>query len=234
MLKEIINNYFSEQIDSKKQSKFYISDAGKCQRMIFFKFKNAPSKTAEPRILRLFEHGDYIHQMIMRALLATREVYVVASEVSIPPTVDISGRADAVISDGKDLYILDIKSISSAGFRLLRGPKQEHINQLQLYLHFLDPKKGILLYINKDNDELKEYFIDYDKDLAESLISQFQQTKEKIEKNIIPQRCSDWPSGWQCRYCDFYEICKLAGNGEMDWEEFKTQVNSLSNSDNFS
>lgn len=224
MLKEIINNHYANQRDSWEQTKFYISDAGKCQRKIFFKLKQAPCKATEPRILRLLQHGDYIHQLIMKALLGSREVHVIASEINIPPMAAVSGRADAVLSDGQDLYVLDIKSISSAGFRYLNGPKQDHINQLQLYLHFLDPNKGVLLYVNKDDDQLKEYFVDYDRGLAEQLLAEFEETKEKIDQNIVPQRCNDWPSGWQCKYCDFQDICKIADGGEMDWEEFKARI----------
>lgn len=224
MLKEIINNHYAEERDSWEQTKFYISDAGKCPRNVFFKFKKAPREKTEPRILRLFRHGDYIHQLIMKALLGSREVHVIASEINIPATAMVSGRADAVISDGSELYVLDIKSISSAGFNYLKGPKQEHINQIQLYLHFLDPKKGILLYVNKDNDRLKEYFVDYNKDLAERLLAGFAEIAEKIVENIVPARCQDWPSGWRCQYCDFREICKMADGGEMDWEEFEKRI----------
>ena len=68
MLKEIIDEFYRKQESSRKQTRFYVSDAGKCHRFIFFKFKQAPHPALEPRILRLFDHGNYIHRLVINAL----------------------------------------------------------------------------------------------------------------------------------------------------------------------
>jgi CRISPR/Cas system-associated exonuclease Cas4 (RecB family) len=227
MLKELINKYYSELKKDREQHHFYITDAGKCPRAIFFKFKKAPSEEIEPRILMMFDHGDHIHQLIMKPLFGVKEIRVVASEINIPPQELITGRADAIISDGKDLYVLDIKSINGQIFNSLDEPKQEHINQIQLYLHFFKQKKGILLYVNKDTQELKEFFVDYNSKIAENLLKELQILKTKIEKNIIPPRLKDWPENWQCQHCYFKSICSLAGPGEMDWEKFKQKIEAI-------
>jgi len=224
MLKEFINKYYLDRQKDRAQHHFYISDAGKCSRAIFFKFKNAPREEMDARILRLFDHGDSIHRLIMKPLLSMKEVHVVASEVDIPPQELIRGRADAIISDGKDLYVLDIKSMNSMVFKNLNRAKEEHIDQLQLYLHYLDPKKGILLYVNKDTQELKEFVIKYSSPKARSLIKPLTELKTKIDSNIIPSRISSWPDNWQCRYCPFKEICGLAGPGNVKWLDFKKKI----------
>ena len=226
MLKELIDQFYLDREKDRDQLHFYISDSGRCSRSIFFKFKKAPKKEMQANILRLFDHGDHIHQLIMKPLLAIRGIHVVTSEVDIPPQELISGRADAVLSDGKELYVLDIKSMNSMIFRKLTEPKKENIYQIQLYLHFFKIKKGILLYVNKDNQELKEFFVDYDKDVCESILEELERLKEKIDSNIIPKRLSDYPRSWQCRYCQFKEICKIGESGEMKWEDFKTKIQS--------
>ncbi|MBZ9571825.1 PD-(D/E)XK nuclease family protein [Patescibacteria group bacterium] len=221
MLKELINKFYLDRQRDREQHHFYISDAGKCSRAIFFKFKKVPREEIEARVLRLFDHGDSIHRLIMKPLLSTKEAHVVASEVDIPPRELIRGRADAVISDGKDLYILDIKSMNSMVFKNLNQPKKEHIDQIQLYLHYLDPKKGILLYVNKDTQELKEFLINYDSNRAQSLLKVLSDLKTKIDSNIIPPRIPEWPENWQCQYCQFKEICLMTGEGDVSWENFK-------------
>jgi len=102
MLKELIDKFYLDRKKDKEQQHFYVSEAGKCPRQIFFKFKNAPRKEMEANILRLFDHGDHMHQLIMKPLLSTREVRVVTAEVDIPPQELVRGRADAIISDGKE------------------------------------------------------------------------------------------------------------------------------------
>lgn len=228
MLKELIDKFYldKERARSGDQTRFYITDAGKCPRAVFFKFKKAPKEELEARVLRMFDHGDYIHQLIMRSLTAIREVRVITAEVDIAPQEIISGRADAVISDGKDLYVLDIKSMNSMVFKNLNEAKEENINQLQLYLHFFKIPKGILLYVNKDTQELKEFVIQYNPNIAKNLLDGLSHLKTKIDSNIIPSRIPSYPDDWQCTYCAFREICAIANGGEVNWEDFKKKIES--------
>lgn len=228
MLKEIIDKFYLDRQKDREQQHFYITDAGRCPRSIFFKFKNAPRKEMEARILRMFEHGDHIHQLIMKSLITTRDIHVIASEIKIPPQELISGRADAVISDGKDLFILDIKSMNSMIFRNLESAKEENIDQLQLYLHFFKIPKGILLYVNKDSQELKEFIINYDKKRAKALLDVLTKLQVKINSNIIPDKISTWPKDWQCKYCQFKGVCSKTGKGELNWDDFKEKVEKVS------
>jgi len=228
MLKELIDQFYLDKQKDKEQHHFYITDAGKCARAVFFKFKNVPREAIEPNVLRMFDHGDHIHSLIMKPLLSIRDIHVVASEINIPPQEIVSGRADAIISDGKTLYVLDIKSMNSMIFKNLEEPKEENINQLQLYLHFFKIPKGILLYVSKDNQQLKEFIVDYDRELAQSLLINLADLKNKIDSDIIPQRLATWPAGWQCQYCQFREICKIAGVEEVKWLAFKKKIQNQS------
>ena len=227
-LTELINQYYRNQKKDREQHHFYITDAGKCSRTVFFKFKKAPAEEMEPRILMMFDHGDHIHQLIMKPLFGIRGVQVVAAEVNIPPQELISGRADAILSDGKELYVLDIKSINGQIFKSLNEPKAEHLNQIQLYLHFFQQKKGILLYVNKDTQELKDFLVGHDPQIAQSLLKGLSDLKVKIDKNLIPPRIPDWPENWQCKYCQFKEICLMAGEGNVSWENFKKKIETES------
>lgn len=226
MLKEIIDKFYTDRKKDRTQHHFYITDAGRCPRAIFFKFKNAPQKEIEPHFLRLFDHGDHMHQLIMKSLFSTRDIHVVGAEITISPQELISGRADAIISDGKELYVLDIKSMNSMVFRTLTEPKEENVNQIQLYLHYFEIKKGILLYVNKDSLELKEFIVDYDKTKAKTLLDGLSNLKSKIEADVVPSRIDEYPTHWQCRYCSFREICDIGEGGEMGWEELKAKITS--------
>ncbi len=228
MLKEIIDKYYldKDKQRNRAQTSFYISEAGKCPRAIFFKFKNVPKKDLEANILRLFDHGEHMHQLIMKSLLSTREIHVVSSEVDIPPQALVRGRADAVVSDGKDLYVLDIKSMNSMIFKALTEPKPENIGQLQLYLHYFKVQKGILLYVDKDKLELKEFFVSYNQTQAAELLNGLATLKKQIDSDEVPLRIPDYPDNWQCRYCRYREICDIAGETDINWEEFKKKIES--------
>ena len=231
MLKELIDKYYLDRQAGKVQTSFYISEAGKCPRQIFFKFKNVPRKEMEANILRLFDHGDHMHQLIMKPLLSIRDVHVVCSEIDIPPQELVRGRADAIISDGKNLYVLDIKSMNSMVFRNLTEPKEENVNQLQLYLHYFKVPKGILLYVDKDKLELKEFTVVYNKTTAENILNNLTVLKKQIDSNVIPCRIPDYPDNWQCNYCQFREICNMGAQDEMDWDDFKRKIQGVNSAE---
>ena len=109
-------------------------------------------------------------------------------------------------------------------FRKLAAPKEDNVYQLQLYMHYFDIKKGILLYVDKDQQEMKEFFVDYDEVLCKSLLDKFYLLRDQIDSNIIPARLADFPKNWQCNYCQFKDICKLAKKETESWEEFKKTI----------
>jgi len=218
MLKELLDQFYLDRDRDREQHHFYITDAGKCSRAIFFKFKNVPREKMEPRVLRMFDHGDYIQMQILNNLFSLGIVR--ASEVKIPPQELISGRADAIITLNNELYVVDFKSMNSMVFKNLTEPKKDNINQIQLYLHYFKIPKGILLYVNKDTLELKEFLIEHDPAIAQKLLKDLTDLKTKIDSNVVPQRIPGWPEEWQCQYCQFKEICQMAGEKEISWLEY--------------
>jgi CRISPR/Cas system-associated exonuclease Cas4 (RecB family) len=166
-----------------------------------------------------------------------------ATEIQIPPQELVSGRADAIVSFTErtfaDLgieikekiepglpYVLEIKSISGK-MNLKKLPLPEHVNQLQLYLHYFKIKRGILLYLNKDTQEISEFIFEYDRELAEKILNWFSKLKEKVEADLVPLRLVDWPDNWQCQKCEFFEICKIAGEKEIPWQRLKEEIEKL-------
>ena len=225
MLKELIDKFYLEQEKAKDQLHFYVTDAGKCQRAVFFKFKNVACEKADPRLLRIFEHGELLHRNIFNILYRLK--IGVTTEVKIPEQELISGRADAILSVGGENYVLDIKSINSMAFRKLASPKEENVYQIQLYLHYFKIKKGILLYIDKDRQEIKEFVVIYNPALVEQLLYGFEQLKNKISNNMLPVALFDYPKNWQCVYCQYRQICEMAGKTEISWDDFKEKISTI-------
>ncbi|OGZ20369.1 MAG: hypothetical protein A2654_01890 [Candidatus Nealsonbacteria bacterium RIFCSPHIGHO2_01_FULL_43_31] len=225
MLKELIDQFYLDKEKDREQNHFYITDAGKCARAVFFKFKNMPREKMEARMLRLFDHGDYIQMQILNSLFSLGIVR--ASEVQIPPQGLVSGRADAIVTLNNELYVVDFKSMNSMLFRKLEAPKEENVNQIQLYMHYFGIPKGILLYMSKDTSELKDFLVQYNADLVQGLIKGLENLDQKIKTNIVPEQLPDFPRNWQCTYCSFRDICSSAGKGELPWGDFKKNIEKL-------
>ena len=225
MLKDLIDKYYLDRERDREQHHFYITDAGKCQRAVFFKFKNIPKEKMDARMLRLFDRGEYIQMQILNALFSMGVVR--ASEIRIPPQELISGRADAIVTLDNELYVVDFKSMNSMIFRKLTEPKEDNVNQIQLYMHFFKIPKAILLYISKDDLALKDFLVKYDKARAKKLLKDLSDLKVKIDNDIIPAIILDRKTDWQCRYCQFKDICKIAGQEEIEWLSFKEKINPV-------
>ncbi len=225
MLKELIDQFYLDKEKDREQNHFYITDAGKCARAVFFKFKNMPREKMEARMLRLFDHGDYIQMQILNSLFSLGIVR--SSEVQIPPQGLVSGRADAIITLNNELYVVDFKSMNSMLFRKLEVPKEENVNQIQLYMHYFGIPKGILLYMSKDTSELKDFLIQYNADLVQGLLKGLENLDKKIKTDIVPEQMPDYPRNRQCVYCQFKDICISAGKGELKWDEFKNKIEKL-------
>lgn len=222
MLKELIDKFYIENQRNKEQTRFYITDAGKCERSIFFRFKNVPREAVSARIMRIFEAGEHIHRNIFNILYRLK--IGVTTEIQIPAQEMVSGRADAILCIDNENYVLDIKSMNSFIFRKLLQPKEENVFQLQLYLHYFNIKKGILLYIDKDQQEIKEFFIEYDESMVKGLLDRFSALRGQLESNTVPKRLDDYPKNWQCVYCQFKDICKMVDENAINWEEFKESI----------
>jgi CRISPR-associated exonuclease Cas4 len=211
MLKEKIDSLYGSKQESRDKLAFYISDAGKCPRAIWFAMKKYPKKEVDARVMRIFEHGNHTHMRIMAALYSLG--LVTASEIGIPDNQMVHGRADAIVNIDGDLYVLEIKSVNSMRFRKAE-PDQDHIKQLQLYLYFFNIKKGILLYENKDNQEIKEFIIEYDEALVKKIFSEFNILKEQVEKSKVPEIPENLED-WRCEYCPYLESCEKIEEKEM-------------------
>jgi len=131
---------------------------------------------------------------------------VKACEIEIPETEMIHGRADAIISKANELYVIEVKSVNSVKFRKDQ-PDSDHVKQIQLYMHFFKINKGILVYENKDTQEIKEFLVELDEDLINELLSSFADLKRHIDSASIPEIPKDLER-WRCEYCTYADECR--------------------------
>ena len=208
MLKVLIDQFYRDKFKDREQEHFYVTDVAKCPRQVYFKFKKYPKKETEPRVLRIFDNGEQTHTRIVSALFSLGVVH--AAEVKTPSQQLFSGRADVIIGLDQKPCVVEIKSISKYKFDKLTASEPDHLKQLQLYLHYFKIPKGIVLYENKDNQELKEFLVDYDASLVQNILKEFELLKKQIEENNIPPIPNNIEP-WRCSYCEYQKECQKIG-----------------------
>jgi CRISPR/Cas system-associated exonuclease Cas4 (RecB family) len=103
--------------------------------------------------------------------------------------------------------IVELKSISDSGFKYLgKGAKEAHIMQLQLYMHITGIKQGCLLYENKNNQEMKEFFISYDAVMAEKIMKKIASANKHVNEGTLPPKEFE-RTDFECVYCDYKDLC---------------------------
>lgn len=217
MIKELIDKFYDAKQEKREKIAFYISDAGKCPRAIWFSVKGYPKKEFDARMQRVFEHGNHTHMRIMGVLFSLGLVNAV--EIDIPRNEMIHGRADAIVNINNEPHVVEVKSVNSTKFKK-DFPDQDHVNQIQLYMYFFNIKKGILLYENKDTQELKEFLVNYDEVLVKKLFATFNDLKKHVEENRIPQ-IPEGIEDWRCEYCPYLEECEKIEEKEEQEEQLK-------------
>lgn len=208
MIKEIIE---SKQQPHQSSGKFSISGVNGCWRKKYVQLKKLYREEFSPKTLRTFKIGDLFHETICAELCSKGDVHelrVVAAEVNIPEQRNLSGRADIILSDSKtgELIIVDVKSCGDWTLNKIKKGEcpQNYINQVMLYCHFFNAKRGFLLFFGKHKGEIEEYEVIYHKEKAEALIAEIDNFYNQfVNTNILPPKCDGGIFG--CEVCDSYD-----------------------------
>lgn len=170
-LQKLIDSYLESKETRKRDGKFHISELAKSKRILYDEFTDddAAEKPA-PQLKRIFENGNFVHQ----------RYYKYFAEMGILRAVEIkaidddlfAGTADCILSDNSGvIWLVDIKSCNSWVFKKLKEMKPAHKLQILGYMHFMNINQGMVLYENKDDQDIKIFKIFLD-DENSSLIKQ--------------------------------------------------------------
>lgn len=182
-----------------------------CPRSSWYKISGypGPNESFSLQRLNIFAEGHLIHEKWQRWLKESGVLE--AAEVPIKD-IDhhIIGHADGIISDSKGRAVLEIKSVGVGTVRMedyglfapysrneinidglwasIKKPFPSHVRQTQLYMHCLGIHDAIILYEWKANQDVKEFSIQYQPDIVDSLLASCHTVVRALEENQPPIR----------------------------------------------
>lgn len=135
-----------------------------------------------------------------RKSLSYREINLAAPECLI------KGRTDGILDIEGEEHIMDIKSIANRTIKTPiqqfcfedleeRGPKEEHVVQLTLYMYMSGVHRGHLVYVAKNDHKIKTFAIPYNYEIIKPYLSEIKDLIEKaeklkqMEKVVLPAPC---------------------------------------------
>ncbi len=221
-LYSMLDDYSREQSPAKHREHLGASVIGeKCSRKLWYAFRWVKLEQHEPRMRRLFKRGHYEEEKF-RALLSWMGFLVRSIDHLTKcqyhfSTVDghYGGSGDSVallpwFQNAEDLRILveykthNTKSFTKLKADGLRKAKEQHFIQMSCYGRAFKIRYGLYLAINKDNDDIHFEFVELDWNLA--LLMEKKAT-DIITSQTPPPRISDNPAWFDCKYCQFQDIC---------------------------
>ena len=198
-----------------------------CERQLFYVFRWAQKPHFDGRVLRLFRRGQEEEQWF------TDDLRAIGCDVR-DTTPDgnqwrfehwgghFGGDCDGIISSGvpeapKSPHIAEYKTHGNKSFQDLEKngvekSKPEHVAQMQTYMGLsgmvwssqYQIKRALYCAVNKDNDELHFERIKFDKEVFTDILNKAHRI---IFTDKAPDRITDNPQYYACKWCDFYEIC---------------------------
>jgi len=171
----------------------------------------------------ILEYGTHAHEAIQNWLKA-ENILISAENLVYDTRNNVSGHIDGVIRDGTGgggRRALEIKTISAKGLKKLSGPKNQHVGQLNFYLHEMKMKKGTILYVNRDNPaEFKVYEINYNRDRYTKDLQKIHQAR-KIASGMIAQSKTGISKGFSYSWTDRLNILADVAPASKEFKEAK-------------
>ena len=221
--------------ESLKRNSFPLrpSSALKSARDLYYGLENwekpgtIPTTPIEGRSCILLSLGHAIEKHLIEHIKGAYEIVHTNQRVQYGEIkkadgsiISLDGEFDFTMKlPNGELVICDSKSSAAFPFRL-ELPKEEHVAQINLYLHSqwaIDQriKRAMVFYYNKDNSDIKVASFYYDKQLAEATIERFQKIFTNWEYRKLPPREYVLGCDWQSKYSAFREY---------EWAEYEKPV----------
>lgn len=217
---EAIESYWKQRGTSEKPRKYLgASSIGvECSRQLWYNFRHCSAPNFDGRLYRLFNRGHREEATFVEELRGIgcevhefdndgNQFEVIACDGHFKGHTD--GAALGVPEAPKTWHLLEMKTASAKSFTKTKRDgvekdKPQHFAQMQVYMHLTGLKRALYMVVNKDNDELYTERLKHDSKRAQSYIDKAQMI---INASTPPERISDKPDSWACKFCDAKELC---------------------------
>ena len=189
-----------------------------CKRALWYQFRHMARPEFDGRVLRLFETGDREEGRIVANLRAVgvtvwdrdpdtgRQIRYTAHDGHFALSLDGVGQG---FKESGQPHTLEFKTMNEKNFRALekkgcQETKPVYWAQCQVGMHLAQLERCAFIAVNKNTDEIYMERIKYDPAEAMQLIAK---AGEVIWSDKPPEKLSNDPSFFGCKFCDYHAVC---------------------------
>lgn len=201
--------------------------AEKCARKLWYGFRMCKHKEITPRVARLFQRG-HKEEPIIQADLRAQGVICTVDPNNQPEFTHgnghIKGHPDDKLLNLPDApktpHLGEYKTHNDKSFKdvVKRGVKLSkpvHFGQMNVYMYKWKLSRGLYVAVNKNDDARYYERVACDPESAKFLLNR---GVDIISTEIPPERMAG-PTFYECKWCDYYEICHY---GEVPLKNCRT------------
>jgi len=164
------------------------------------------------RIHRLFQKGFEFETRIVAELRAcgfnVSDVDDNGDQYRLGEPGLLSGSCDGYIYLNDEWMITEMKTHNEKSFVALekdgvKESKPQHYTQMQIYMGYAGLKRALYIAENKNNSDLHFEIVEYD----EAVYHDARNKAFSIRNGGPPEKISDKPTFYKCKWCDFSEVC---------------------------
>lgn len=189
-----------------------------CARHVWLTWRWSMTPEFPGRILRLFDTGKREEARLVEELKGIGAQVWEFDEGGKQFTFSthdghFGGSLDGIVKgvpEGpKTAAVVEFKTHSAKSFAdLLKNKveqsKPQHYAQMQVYMGLMELERALYLAVNKDDDTVYSEWVHFNKDAFTALLDR---AKNLIEMSTPPERLSEDPSFWQCKWCSHWKTC---------------------------
>ena len=189
-----------------------------CERFLWLTFHWVDAKKFDGRMLRLFETGQLEEARLVKNL---RRIGVDVHEVTPDGKQwrvselgghfggSLDGACVGLPEAPKTWHVLEFKTHNDKSFSALlkdgvQKSKPQHYAQMQIYMGLTGMERALYVAVNKNDDTIYTERVEFDQVEFSKLMARAERV---INASEPPLRCSNDPSWWVCKMCDFHGHC---------------------------
>ena len=198
-----------------RTDKFSVSQSSyDCYRKLYLEMR-FPRTTIDNNSLGRFAIGDCIDDIMKEAFKSIGAVTgrdCGCGKDYFDGAFRIQGESDVDFSD----LVVEVKSVSPFAWKYVAGgkdkignvivgePKIQHVRQLNTYLDIKGIEDGVLVYVSKDNFQLKTYPVKHSHSLMTATVGRCAIVYRAIMEKKVPDKIK----GDECSLCGHKDVCK--------------------------
>lgn len=188
-----------------------------CDRRLWLTFRWAGKEKFDGRMLRLFSTGQREEARVVEELRGIGcEVHADDGQAQFRVAAcdgHFGGSMDGVVLGLPEApatwHVLEVKTHSAKSFKELcakgvQAAKPLHYAQMQTYMHLGELERALYYAVCKDTDDTYLERVPYDRAFAQKLVDKAQRI---ISADAPPQRLSNDPAWFECKFCQFHAQC---------------------------